>query len=584
MPNQPPSRNNRVGSLLILGCSGRKLSNRGKIPAIELYDGVNFRVLSSFLNQNGWPPGLTIKILSAKYGLIDATDLIETYDERMSPDAAHQSNLRTLRQLAKAGDFSKVFVNLGNDYLPAIKGIDDLFPKARIVYPAGGIGLKMAQMKKWLLKLPGRTATLPGQRSRRSYLYFFPDWDDYVLEPFVHENAGEAEVAQEKKYAHEIFGESETPYDGMLVSLAQMYTGKGTLSRLDSEVGSRTELRRLMKVPNRLLMFGDCGAFSYVNDEVPPFSPERAAQLYDRFGFTIGASVDHIPIPEIEVESPNGKKVKRQLSIGERRARMRLTILNARKFIAACRQHSYSFIPLGVIQGLDTASYVKCVHEYIDMGYKHIALGGLVPRSDSDILEICSAVRAAIQVRTRGEKQNIWLHLFGILRPKIQSSFRALGVSSFDSASYLRKAWLRSDQNYIAADGNRWYSTIRIPISSSKRLREAAESNGISDERLQTMEQRCLDALLSFDGTTPTHDEVVESVNDYGPLLERRGEDNHFFEKHNAVLDDRPWEKCPCAVCRSMGIEVVVFRGTGRNKRRGFHNTWVLYHKILHGK
>jgi hypothetical protein len=27
-----------------------------------------------------------------------------------------------------------------------------------------------------------------------------------------------------------------------------------------------------------------------------------------------------------------------------------------------------------------------------------------------------------------------------------------------------------------------------------------------------------------------------------------------------------------------------VFRGTGRNKRRGFHNTWVLYHKILHGR
>jgi len=95
------------------------------------------------------------------------------------------------------------------------------------------------------------------------------------------------------------------------------------------------------------------------------------------------------------------------------------------------------------------------------------------------------------------------------------------------------------------------------------------------------MENRCLIALNKFDGTAAAHQEVVESVNDYGPLLERRGEDNHFFEKHNEVLKDRPWEKCGCPVCRDLGIDVVVFRGTARNKRRGFHNTWVLYHNIL---
>ena len=252
-------------------------------------------------------------------------------------------------------------------------------------------------------------------------------------------------------------------------------------------------------------------------------------------------------------------------------------------FLAACRRHRYKFLPIGVIQGLDTKSYVRYVHKYIDMGYQHIALGGLVPKPDSEILEICCAVRDAIQTRTRTEKENVWLHLFGILRPKIQSSFQLLGVSSFDSASYLRKAWLRSDQNYLAGDGSRWYSAIRVPISSSKRLREAAEEREISEEELRAMENRCLVALNNFDGSEETHQEVVDSVNLYGPLLERRGEDNHFFEKHDTVLNDRPWKKCRCAVCRKIGIDVVVFRGTGRNKRRGFHNTWVFYHKILHG-
>jgi hypothetical protein len=38
-----------------------------------------------------------------------------------------------------------------------------------------------------LLGLPNRTATVLGQQAARSYLYFFPDWDDYVREPFVRE-------------------------------------------------------------------------------------------------------------------------------------------------------------------------------------------------------------------------------------------------------------------------------------------------------------------------------------------------------------------------------------------------------------
>jgi hypothetical protein len=574
-----------TGHLLLIGCSDRKRVVKGKVPALDLYDGVNFRVLRTFLLERGWPPGLCIKILSAKYGLIDATALIETYNQRLDEATAKQINGKVLRSLIRLGKVSSVFVNLGKSYLPAIEGIDVLFEKDRLVHAEGGIGSKMAHMKHWLNSLPSTSATLPGEQSARSYLYFFPDWDDYVTEPFVHETADKDPAMQTtKRYAHEVFGPDKTPYDGMLVSLAQINSGKGTLSRLNAETAERTDLRKAMKVPERLLLFGDCGAFSYVFEDEPPFSPEEAASLYHRFGFDVGASVDHIPISEIAVEDANGNLVRRALSEKERGRRMRLTARNAEAFLAAWRIHCYDFIPIGVIQGLDTKSYVRYVHKYIDMGYQHIALGGLVPKPDSEIMEICCAVRDAIQTRTRTEKENVWLHLFGILRPKIQSSFRLLGVSSFDSASYLRKAWLRSDQNYLAGDGSRWYSAIRVPISSSKRMREAAEEENISQEELRNMENRCLVALSNFDGSETTHQEVVDSVNLYGPLLERRGEDNHFLDKHNAVLSDRPWEKCRCPICRDIGIDVVVFRGTGRNKRRGFHNTWVLYHQILHGR
>jgi hypothetical protein len=439
-----PRRNNlrshrSAGHLLILGCSDRKRVAKGKNPALDLYDGVNFRVLRTFLNERGWPPGLCIKILSAKYGLLDATDLIETYDLRLDEASARQMNRATLKKLARFGKPASVFVNLGHDYLPAVCGIDCLFP-GKVAYAEGGIGLKMSRMKKWLLSLPNGAATLPGQRATRSYLYFFPDWDDYVREPFVHETDEVDADPQERLYAHEIFGADDTPYDGMLVSLAQIYIGKGALSRLDPETADRGDLHKRMKIPENLLLFGDCGAFSYASKDKPPFTPEEAARLYHRLGFDAGASVDHIPLTEIVVEDEKGDRVRQELTEAERRQRMRLTARNAELFLAARRRHRYRFVPFGVIQGLDVKSYVKYVHEYIDMGYQHIALGGLVPKADSEILSICCAVRAAIQSRSRTEKENVWLHLFGILRPKVQPLFRLLGASSFDSTSYLCRA------------------------------------------------------------------------------------------------------------------------------------------------
>ena len=574
--------NTPAGHLLLLGCSHRKRAVKGRLPALELYDGVNFRVVRAFLNQRGWPPGLCIKILSAKYGLIDATAMIEHYDQRLDGATARKINYKVLRCLTHFGKPSSVFVNMGKDYLPAINGIDRMFQKERIVQAKGGIGLKMAQMKRWLNDLPSQTATLPGVEAARPYLYFFPDWDDYVTEPFIHETVSDPILETTKQYAHELFGAKATPYDGMLVSLAQIYTGKGTLSRLDINNVKRTDLRKAMKIPDELLLFGDCGAFSYAFEDEPPFTPEYAAHLYHCFGFDAGASVDHIPLSEIVVKNNKGKLVKKALTKAKRRRRMQITTQNAEAFLSTCKKNQYQFVPIGVIHGLDTKSYAVSVHQYLDMGYQHIALGGLVPKSDSEILEICCAVRDAIQTRTRTEKENIWLHLFGILRPKIQSIFRLLGISSFDSASYLRKAWLRSDQNYLAADGQRWYSTIRVPLSSSKKLLKAAIEKNISEEELRRREMRCLVSLNNFDGTERAHQNIVDAINEYGPLLERRGEDNHFYEKHDELLSDRPWEKCRCPVCRQLGIDIVVFRGNGRNKRRGFHNTWVFYHKLLH--
>jgi len=556
------------------------------LPALELYDGVNFRVLRRFLRNHGWPPGLLIKVISAKHGLLDITDILGPYEQRITPRSAARMNARALEELRSLVGVRSVFVNLGRDYLPAVHGIEDALRGAVVTYAAGRIGQKMQAMKNWLEALPCATAALPKLSSdRRHYLYFFPDWDDYVYEPFTRVETDELRSSGKltRKYAHEVFAD-RTPYDGLLVSLAQLRTSKGVLGGLSDPDDPPANLRELLRLPDNLILFGDCGAFSYAHEAVPPFSPDKAAEIYEKCGFDIGASVDHIPLAEIVERGDDGGRSKRKLSESTRRRRVQMTTENADEFLRTCRERGYSFTPLGVIQGMGVRSYVNRVHDYIDMGYEHIALGGLVPRSDADILRIVSAVRRAIQERTRSLERNVWLHLFGILRPKLQGSFRALGVSSFDSASYLRKAWLRSDQNYLAPDGTRWYGSIRVPIAASSRMRAAAATQGISEQRLARLERRCLKALASFDGTPRTRRAVLDAVETYGPILERKAEENHFARKHESLLDDLPWRACTCPVCRAAGIDVVVFRGANRNKRRGLHNTWVLYHRILHGK
>jgi len=51
----------------------------------------------------------------------------------------------------------------------------------------------------------------------------------------------------------------------------------------------------------------------------------------------------------------------------------------------------------------------------------------------------------------------------------------------------------------------------------------------------------------------------------------------NFYKR---TLEEKPWKKCGCPICKSVGIETVIFRGNNRNRRRGFHNTYVFY-KIL---
>jgi cytoplasmic iron level regulating protein YaaA (DUF328/UPF0246 family) len=95
-----------------------------------------------------------VRILSAKYGLISPTDRISGYDLKMDDRRAREMRsdvTRELDRILRRVGYSEVFVNCGQDYFRALT--DSLLltdPKLRVIYAHGGIGFRMAQMKKWL--------------------------------------------------------------------------------------------------------------------------------------------------------------------------------------------------------------------------------------------------------------------------------------------------------------------------------------------------------------------------------------------------------------------------------------------------
>lgn len=58
--------------------------------------------------------------------------------------------------------------------------------------------------------------------------------------------------------------------------------------------------------------------------------------------------------------------------------------------------------------------------------------------------------------------------------------------------------------------------------------------------------------------------------------------DKEHLDAYRELLENRPWDDCDCEVCTDIGIDVAIFRGNNRNRRRGFHNTRNFYDQFEH--
>ncbi len=403
--------------------------------------------------------------------------------------------------------------------------------------------------------------------------YYLPDSQDLVDPSFDFETERRSTTRLRQRddlYAHEIF--AERACDGVLVS-------KGIVDGF-GEVGSRYTLaqrHRLLRsgaheffrtssLKVDLPIMGDCGAFTYVKENVPPYSVEDVIQFYEECGFDLGISVDHV----ILTYNAGWDTDPVRLVPAEVRERQELTITLAAEFLATHQTNKPRFTPLGVAQGWSPKSYASAVSQLQKIGYSYIAIGGMVPLKTHEIL---ASLREIDRVRRPETK----LHLLGVTRTEHVTELVQLGVHSFDSTSPLRKAFKDDKDNYYTPE--RQFTAIRIPqVQGNPKLQKAISSGKVKQEEARWLEKASLLAMKRFDAGDVGMNEVLDVLRRYEDLYDKDGSDH--TEAYRETLSERPWQQCPCEICRDLRYHVILFRGAERNRRRGFHNTWVFYRRL----
>src|SRR4051812_36147911 len=181
--------------------------------------------------------------------------------------------------------------------------------------------------------------------------FFFPGSQDLV-DPsfnFVTELRSRTRLRhRDDVYAHEVF--SDVPYDGLLVSKGIVDgfgpgSGRYTLAQRHRllRVGVR-EFFRLDESPACLPVIGDCGAFTYVREQTPPYTVDEVIDFYKECRFDYGISVDHVILAY-------NRNWDDAAAPSDERERQTITLNLAAEFKAKCGARRVAFEPIGVAQG-----------------------------------------------------------------------------------------------------------------------------------------------------------------------------------------------------------------------------------------
>ncbi len=386
-------------------------------------------------------------------------------------------------------------------------------------------------------------------------------------------------------FAHQIF--PEAPYDGLLISRATLGrpSAGGKFSMGQAQRFMRTGARNFYRLEvdkfKDLKIMGDNGAFAYHKEETPPYSIEEMVEFYDSAGVDKGCSLDHI-VYEFDDHDSASDLAK---------FRYDLTLDLAEKFLHECKGQKVDFEPIGVVQGWSTQSMNEAAGKLLDMGFKLLSIGGLVPLKIEQIIQAIASVDEAVK-----KKSGARIHLLGFAKIEHLHLLSKFRIESFDSSSPLIRAFKDVRRNYWLPNQNNGlnqYSAIRIPQSDGNpTLLKAIKRGEVRQEELRKQEKTALEAFRSIEQSSIIGlEDKIDAIMDYAKILIKAGNtslseaglEKEVVKQKNWIrktLEDRVWEKCACPICQDIGIEVVLFRAANRNRRRGMHNLFVFKNQL----
>jgi hypothetical protein len=397
--------------------------------------------------------------------------------------------------------------------------------------------------------------------------FFFPDSQDQIDPTFnmiSEEHAVHRIRQRDDAYAHEAL--ISRPFDGLLLT-KPIVDGRGGGSGSHYTTAARQRLYRqgvreffrLTDQHKDVITMGDCGAFTYAKEYDVPYKVDEVIDFYDGCGFDRGVSPDHI----IFGYAREGERFESDV-LKEFKRRSRITLKNAERFLERHSDRNCSFEPMAAAHGWDADSYAESVSNIIGLGYRRIAMGGMVPLRTHDIISALRAVKRELKKGTE-------LHLLGVTRVADMPLFMEYGVTSFDSTSPFFQSFKDATDNYYAMDDT--YVAIRIPqVDGNATLRKLIGAGRINQDEAIKQEQKALNMLRRYAQRKVKLEATLQAILEYESLLPNRRD---RYEDYKRTLEARPWESCACGICEDVGVEVIMFRGSERNKRRGFHNLTV---------
>jgi len=421
--------------------------------------------------------------------------------------------------------------------------------------------------------------------------FLYADTQDYV-DPeydFINDrNAPGRKRYWDDQYAHEMM--TPVPYDGLLVSMSAVRPATGVsnskvrYSTAEQQRFLREGARKFLRLDSPrfsdAMVMGDCGAFAYVEHPTPAYSPAEVVDFYTDAGFTHGCSPDHIIFSCDSSNPPTEKQTEDTIY------RYKITMENAREFLRLTNEAGRPFEPLGAVQGWSPKSMAAAAKSLEDMGYRYLAIGGLVPLKVEQIHEVLKELRATIKPETN-------IHLLGFAKAERIHEFTNYGITSFDSTSPLIRAFKDAKSNYYLENASEkldYYTAIRIPQAiENPKLMQGIKRGVLHAEELQEKEAVALKLMREYDKGKADYEATIEALADYLRLtlsgsitstVEIEKEVAKSIRLITPTLIDKPWKKCQCSICKSAGVETIIFRASNRNKRRGFHNLGV-YHRHL---